>query len=312
MIQALWITDLEKEDLKNITNIEGYDIKIRKINEVKDEEYEEAEVIIGKFHHSKLPLCKNVKWIQLEMAGVDNYTEIDKEIILTNCSGAFGEIISEYMLSYLLLSSNNLLDYYKNQKEKTWTNIGRIKALSELSILSIGMGDIGSLFSKKAHLLGAKVSGLRRTRQEKEDYLDKLYTIEELDEAIKDYDVIAISLPATKDTYHLFDYARLMKMKKGSVLINVGRGSTIVSEDLIRAVNEKHFSSVFLDVFEVEPLPMNNPLWNLENVYITPHITGNYNADITVKKVLEIINTNLINYRDNKPLINIVDKSIGY
>ncbi len=312
MITALWLTYIDKNRLLPLINDLDYNFIIKCPEEAKDEDYKEAEVLIGRIPIDKISLAKTAKWIQLEYAGVDSYKNIGKDIILTNCSGAYGEIIAEYMLCFILLSQNSFLDYYELQTQRHWQNIGQIKSIKEISILSVGMGDIGSSLAKKVSALGAKVSGVRRNKHDKPDYIDHLYTFEELDEAIKEYDVIAISLPETKETYHLFDYERLKSIKKDAVLINVGRGSVFNTTDLLRVIKEKHFSHVFLDVFEEEPLPINNELWYLDNVHITPHITGNFNADITIQKAIDIIKRNLLHYQNDEPLENIVDKDLGY
>lgn len=312
MTKVLWITNLDENRISKVTSIPGYEFNIRSYKEVKDEDYQDAEVIIGYFPPEKVELAKNVKWIQLESAGANKFKNIDENIILTNASGAFGEIISEYMLCFTLLSINKYLDYDKNQKDNQWLNLGHIKSLKEISILSIGMGDIGSSYAKKLYDLGANIAGVRRNKYEKPDYLEALYSFEELEEALPKYDIIALSLPETEETIHLLDYKKLKTMKEGSTIINVGRGSVFITEDLIKVIKENHFKDVFLDVFENEPLPMNNILWNLDNVHITPHITGNYNANITVDKIIDIIKTNLEHYKNNEELENIVDKTIGY
>ena len=110
----------------------------------------------------------------------------------------------------------------------------------------------------------------------------------------------------------MFDYQRLSMMKKDAVIINVGRGSAIVSTDLVRIMKEGHLKAACLDVTEHEPLPKNNPLWTCPGVYITPHISGRFNAEVTYDKVLDIFSTNLEHYLNHEPLEHIVDKTIGY
>jgi phosphoglycerate dehydrogenase-like enzyme len=110
----------------------------------------------------------------------------------------------------------------------------------------------------------------------------------------------------------LFDAKKLSLMNEGSILVNVGRGSAIVTEDLIDAAKTGKFAGVCLDVTEQEPLPKNSPLWNIDRVYITPHISGRFNAAVTYDRVLSIFKENLEHFRNGEAMINVVDKRLGY
>jgi phosphoglycerate dehydrogenase-like enzyme len=101
-------------------------------------------------------------------------------------------------------------------------------------------------------------------------------------------------------------------MKKGAILVNVGRGSAIVTEDLLKIMKEGYLAGACLDVTDPEPLPKNHPLWNTEHVYITPHISGRFNAALTYDLVLNILKDNLVRYLNNEPLENVVNKKLGY
>jgi phosphoglycerate dehydrogenase-like enzyme len=174
------------------------------------------------------------------------------------------------------------------------------------------MGDIGSSFARKAHALGAEVYGIRRTPHDCPEYLKGLGTMEDLDTYLPLADIVAVSLPETKETIHLFTKERLLRMKKGALLINVGRGSAIDTEALIQVMKEGHLGGVHLDVTEWEPLPKNCELWTCKNVYITPHISGKFNAQVTYDRVLSIFHTNLLHYCAHEPLEHLVDKKAGY
>jgi phosphoglycerate dehydrogenase-like enzyme len=174
------------------------------------------------------------------------------------------------------------------------------------------MGDIGSSFAKKMNALGAEVYGVRRNVHETPDYVKAMYTMENMDEILPECDIVALSLPETAETIHLFDEARLRKMKKGAILVNVGRGTAVVTEDLLKIMKEGYLAGACLDVTDPEPLPKNHPLWNTEHVYITPHLSGRFNAEVTYDRVLNIFRTSLLHYLAGEPLDNIVNKSIGY
>ena len=219
---------------------------------------------------------------------------------------------SEHMLACTLAVYKNLFAYEKVAQKHEWTNLGSVPTISQLKVLSIGMGNIGSAYAKLMHTLGARVYGLTRTKHELPDYLEDIYTFDKIDDVLADKDVIALSLPETEQTKHLFNYERLHQIKQGAMIINVGRGSAIVAKDLVRIMKEKHLRAACLDVTEYEPLPKNMDLWNVENVYITPHISGRFNAQANYDNVIHIFHKNLLHFINKEPLENIVDKTQGY
>ncbi|MCR4951775.1 MAG: D-2-hydroxyacid dehydrogenase [Solobacterium sp.] len=312
MINVLFVTPIPEERKSEFEAIENCNITFKDRSEITDEDLADAEVILGNIPVAKAELAKNLKWLQLDSAGANTYKDIREDIILTNASGAYGEAISEHMLGCALMVLKNLARYLSLQKFHDWNNLGSVNTLSISNVLSVGMGDIGSSFAKKMHALGAHVSGVRRTVHDVPDYVDAMYTMDQLDEILPQFDIVALSLPETEETVHLFDYEKLAKMKDGSILINVGRGSAIVTEDLVKLAKAGKFAGVCLDVTEQEPLPKNSELWNVENVYITPHISGRFNAAVTYEKVLRIFRENLIHYVNHEPMDNVVDRKLGY
>ncbi len=275
------------------------------------EDVKEAEVILGNVSPSLLKDAEKLKWLQLDSAGAGSYSNLPK-VTVTNASGAYGEAISEHMLGVTLAIMKNLYRYQAQSQSHSWNNLGSVRTLSTSKVLSVGMGNIGSSYARKMAMLGAEVYGIRRTMHEKPDYLKELTTMDHLDELLPMMDVVALSLPGTASTQHLFDLERLRKMKTGAILINVGRGSAIDTEALIKVMHEGKLSGAGLDVTEQEPLPKNSALWNTENVYITPHISGRFNAAVTYEKVLDIFYENLGHYLKGEPLEHVVDQKQGY
>lgn len=299
-------SDELKERVKNNT----HDINIVFKSKKEIDNLDGIDVVIGNVDKELLE-NSDVKWLQLESAGCEKYISLLDKMMITNTTGAYGEAISEYMLSGLLMFNTRMNQYLMKQQYHLWNNLGNHIGMSDLKILVVGLGDIGRAFASKAHALHAKVYGVKRNINVKYDYIEDIYTLDKLNDIIGDFDVVAISLPGTSETYHLFNYELLTKMKKDSVLINVGRGQIINTDDLIRCLDEGYFRGVYLDVVDPEPLPMNNKLWNFDNVMITPHVSGGYNLSSTLDRVIDIVINNLNNYVDNKQLNNIVDKS-GY
>lgn len=275
------------------------------------EDIDNADVVFGNPNPEYLK-NSHIKWLQLASAGANNYCDIDDSIVLTNASGAYDEAICEYMLGITLAITKKLYGYYNQQLEGVWKSLGKVKSIKDLTIVCVGMGSIGKRYAKLMHSLGAKVYGVNRSIHKKPDYVEKLYTTKDMDKALSIADVVAITLPETKKTYHMFDYDMLHRIKKGAILMNLGRGTLIIEGDLVKVIQEHYLDSVYLDVCEIEPLPKTSKLWKLDNVYITPHITGGPQSDISVKNVEDIFYRNLVHYLNNEELENIVDKKRGY
>ena len=160
--------------------------------------------------------------------------------------------------------------------------------------------------------LGAYTIGVRRTSHEKPEYLDEQYTLEELDGLLGRADIVAMVLPGGAATNHLMDERRLGLMKKGAYLINVGRGNAIDPEALLKVLKEGKLGGCGLDVTEPEPLPADSPLWDLENLVITPHVAGNFFLPETFERIVRIAGENLAAWANGTEFRNVVDFSTGY
>ena len=311
-MKVLFVTPADSAARHRFMNIPGAEVTFADRNTVSDEEIAEAEVILGNLPVERINQSPSLKWIQLDSAGANLYGSLKEDVILTNASGAYGTAISEHMIGCALMVQKNLARYLEIQKKHDFVNLGSVNTLTASKVLSVGMGDIGSSFARKMNALGAEVYGVRRTAHEKPDYVKELYTTAQIDEILPYCDIVGLSMPETPETVHMFDYERLHKMKPGAILINVGRGSAIVTEDLLKVMKEGYLSGVCLDVTDPEPLPKNHALWNTENVYITPHISGRFNAAVTFDFVMDIFHTNLMHYVNGEPLEHIVDRKLGY
>ncbi|MBO4306045.1 MAG: D-2-hydroxyacid dehydrogenase [Clostridia bacterium] len=281
-------------------------------NELVPDDVRDADVIIGNIPHALVPECRSLKLLHLNMAGADGYPELMPEgAVLANSSGAYGLAISEHMLAQLLSIKKKLYPYYDNQRNALWYDEGGVTSIEDAVVLSVGMGDIGGEFARKCKLLGAYTMGIRRTVREKPEYVDEMHTLDEIDELLPRADVVALSLPSGKNATGLMDERRLRLMKKGAILINVGRGKAIVTDALQRVCQEGHISAA-LDVTDPEPLPAEHPLWHTPNVFITPHISGFFHLPQTLDRIIKISSENLRRFVAGEQLLNIVDGATGY
>ena len=276
--------------------------EFRKIEEATAEEIAASHIIIGKLPPDKVKCASSLEWLQLPNAGVDAYVApgvMPADVLLTSGAGAYGLAVSEYMLACSLSLARRFPEYARRQGAHNWKPVGNITSIEGSTVIVLGMGDIGGRYAQKMKALGAYVIGFRKTNKNKPDYVDEQYTMERLPEMIGRADIVAMVLPGTEETDNLMDREMLRRMKKGSFLINAGRGSA-VDLTALRAA---------LDVTSPEPLPADDPLWDYENVLITPHVAGNLWLRQTVLNILHIAGNNLARYLNGEPLDHVVDRT---
>ncbi|MCL1994985.1 MAG: D-2-hydroxyacid dehydrogenase [Defluviitaleaceae bacterium] len=306
------LTDLRLEKIKNVA--EGYDVLPMKAN---DPQITGCEIVFGPISTALLPKADQLKWLHTQSAGVDHLfragVNFPPHVQLTNSAGAYGIGISEYLLTITLMLMRKKMGYAKLQFESKWQPLGKVKSIYESEICIVGLGDIGENFAKRCKALGAVVKGVVRTaRLQKPQCVDELYTINDLDRAILTADVVALCLPGTNETAGLFDSDRISKMKKGALLLNIGRGSAIETDALINALKTGHLGGAGLDVTNPEPLGADSVLWQMENVIITPHVSGGESLDITGDLIVEKFVKYLKAYIAGEQFERIVDKKAGY
>lgn len=276
---------------------------------------QDCVALLGNFPPEIMKQLPALRWVQSPNAGVDRlcgdlYTTED--VVLTNCSGAFGIAIAEYMLTGLMMLFRLMPDYAANQQQKTWQRAGQCRSIYGSTITVVGMGDIGSRFAHIAKAMGATIRGVRRTEGDIPADFDEVYTSDRLAEAVTDVDAVIMALPGTPATYHMVNADILAHMDKRTIIVNCGRGSTLEESSLIAALRSGKLDGAVLDVMETEPLPAESPLWHMENVIITPHISGRNEDPINGQSIYEIFADNLHRFTQGQPLTHVVDRRNGY
>ena len=226
----------------------------------------------------------------------------------------------QHRANILIFCSNKqvskIMTYFENKKNHVWQKNGIVETISGKTVLILGVGDIGRTTAKKLKALGAKeIFGVRRNS--KEDFVEnfnEIFDIVELDFLLPKADIVICCLPETEATIGVLNEEMLSLMKENAVLVNVGRGSLIVTNDLIKILKQNKIKGVVLDVFENEPLPENSELWDMKNVIITPHIAGpSFSGDEATKdKIWKICFENIERYLQGGKLRNVVDFNRGY
>lgn len=314
IVVSIPIKEAEKQQL--INRFSNYNFIFCSKEQLKDN-LEDVNIIIGQPTVDEIKSAPDLEWVQLGIAGADRYVsreDFPANVLLTNVTGAFGLSISEYLLTMVLSLYKKMHFYRDQQMDGLWLDRGKEKTLFRKNVLIVGTGDIGSSFAKLLVPFQTNTIGVRRTEGEKLPYFDEVYTTKDLDKLLPEADVVALCLPSTPETKGLFNKERLLCMKEDSVLLNVGRGDTVVLDDLVEVMKAGHLYGAALDVLEKEPLPKEHPLWKMENVIITPHVSGgSFNhLDETYEKIIEICIENLERYEVGKPLKNKIDFETGY
>lgn len=281
---------------------------------ISQEMVHEAQVIIGNVSPSLLSRTDRLEWMQLNSAGTDGYTKgvLPPGAILTNASGAYGLAISEHLLAMALALTKKLHLYLHNQQTAVWRDEGPVGGLYGATVLVVGLGDIGLEFAKRCHAMGSHVLGIRRVPREIPEGVESVFGLEDLDLLLPQTDVVALCLPATAATRNLFDAKRMERMKKGAILLNIGRGSAIDQEALCDALESGQIGGAGLDVTNPEPLPADHRLWHMPNLLLTPHVSGGYHFHETLERIVQLAADNLQAFVMEQPMRSVVDFSTGY
>lgn len=275
------------------------------------------EIVFGEPDISTIHLMKHLRWIQMTWAGANKYTSVPDfpdHIILTSASGAFGCVISEYIVSGILALYKNLFSYRAQMKSGGWNLIEGDDTLEGKRILILGTGNIGQETAKKLKCFGSYTVGICRKSNNWQLPFDEIYTTESIDAQLPSADMVIIALPGTTETAGMFDAERIKKMKASAILVNVGRGFIVNTDELTNALQKGMIRGAVLDVTDPEPLPEKHPLRYMENVVLTPHISGISWGEnkFNRKRILDIFCENIKRDKNNEPKKNMIDFSKGY
>lgn len=278
-----------------------------------------ADAILGNVPVELIRQNRHLEWFQSNFAGPDAYLApgvLPGSCMITNATGAYGLAISEWMLAMWLGLLKDLFLYRDRQNRQEWDAIDRpVRSVAGSRVVCVGLGDIGSCFARRAHALGAEVVGVRRTVHPGVPcpaYCLRVVDQARMDDELAEADLVALSLPGTAQTAHMFDAARLARCKHGAILINVGRGTAVDSDALAEAVHSGQLFAAALDVTDPEPLPPGHPLWREPNVLITPHISGRFSLPKTLDNIVGIFVHNLRRYAAGQQPDNLVDPTARY
>jgi phosphoglycerate dehydrogenase-like enzyme len=280
-------------------------------------------VTCGNLSPEHLDAAPELRWISFWSAGMDGKATpqlMARNLLLTNASGVHAPNIAEHILMYMLMFTRGMPHYFRSQMAGTWrrewtsrSGAGTADELAGQTLCVAGLGRIGEALTARAKACEMRVVAVKRdpqARYEAEIVPDALYPPEALPRLLAESDHVCITLPYTPETHHLFDAALLAHMTPRAYLYNIARGKIIDEAALIAALRSGKLAGAGLDVFETEPLPADSPLWKMENVLITPHVSG-----VTphyFRRIAALFAANLRRFLKGEPLRNLYDAARGY
>lgn len=282
-----------KEQLKTIENLGNEVVFMQYENDCVPCDIDKIEGVIcnGLFLYHDIKKFTNLKFIQLTSAGFDRVPmeEVNRlGIKIFNARGVYSVPMAEFALTGVLSLYKGFNKFYQNQKEKAWVKNREVKELFGQTVLVVGAGNVGTECAKRFKAMGCNVLGVDLFVREDENF-EVIYPLDKLDFALSKADVVVLTLPLTQETRGLFGKDKFSLMKDGSVFVNISRGAVVDEVALTNAIISGKLYGALIDVFENEPLELDSPLWELNNVIITPHnsFVGNGNNERLFNLILE-------------------------
>ena len=271
-----------------------------------------------------LEKAPELAWIQIYSAGIDDCTHRDKivdlynsekSVIITNSSGTAASVIGEHTIAMMMSVARGLHRFRDTQANSSWqrqlsNEPGLMNTIGGKTMLILGLGSIGTEVARRADALGMRVLATRNSSREGPDYVEYVGLTDETLTLAEQADVVVNALPLTDSTKGFVDTDFFDTLKSSAIYISVGRGGTTDTDALLAALENKTISGAALDVTDPEPLPSSHPLWEQDNVIITPHISGVGGDSIEKRETL--ILENLRRYQAGETILNMVDVNLGY
>jgi phosphoglycerate dehydrogenase-like enzyme len=261
----------------------------------------------------------NLRWVHKFAAGVEecvsNPAFAERDILLTNTRRVFALPISQHAIAMMLSLANKIPDYVDERASGAFDEFFNPferdhMELEGKTMFIVGLGGIGTEIARRGHGLGMRVIATRRSSREGPDFIDYVGLSDELLELAKQANVVVNALPVTDETRGLLNAEFFNTLPEGALFINIGRGETVNTDDLVAALESGHLAGAGLDVTDPEPLPEGHKLWTIPNVILTPHVANS--SDMTIRRAFLLTVENLRRYTAGDRLLNVVDIERGY
>ena len=253
-----------------------------------------------------------LRWIQWGGAGVDAAlfpALVESDVTLTNVRGVFDQAMAEYALGMVLAFAKDFRRTDTLQRERTWRH-RLTEPVAGTKALVVGAGSIGRAIARTLRAAGIEVEGVGRTARDGDPDFGRVHGNEGLNRALGSADWVVLIAPLTERTRGMFDAARFAAMKPTARFFNLGRGALVDEPAMIEALENGVIAGAGLDVFAEEPLPADSPLWGMENVFVSPHMSGDFHGHKAT--MAQVFLDNFRRFRAGEPLVNVVDKRLGF
>jgi len=278
----------------------------------------EADAVLGLCTPELLAAGTNIRWIQSYSAGVERCVAIpalrERDILLTNMQRVAGPVMAEHVMALMLAYARGLHFYIPERMAGRWTRElpppGRMLSLEGKTVLVVGLGGIGVEVAKRAHALGMRVVATRASGREGPPFVSYVGLPDELLKLAAEADFVVNTAPLTPSTTGMFDAKFFAAVKPGAFFVNVGRGGSVVQKELVAALESGRLGGAGLDVTDPEPLPADSPLWKMQNVILTPHVSAQSDLGDEVRFAIGV--ENLRRYVAGEKMLSVVDVAKGY
>ena len=294
-----------------------------------------ADAFLGKITPALLAAADRLQWVQSFTASLEHYifpALVDHPCTLTNMRGLFSDVIADQVMGYILCFARNLHTYVRQQAVRRYEALGGEGArvsfaagpgvvndmdratifLPDATLGIVGLGAIGAEIARRALAFGMTIRAVDRfpDRTRPPEGVESVAGLDGLADLLGWSDFVVIAAPHTPETAGLFDAATIAMMKPTGYLINIGRGAIVVLDDLVAALRSKAIAGAALDVYEVEPLPADHPLWAFPNAILTPHTAGY--SPVIARRHRETLVENVGRFARGESLLNVVEKALWF
>jgi phosphoglycerate dehydrogenase-like enzyme len=293
----------------------------------------DADAFFGKLTPPLLAAARRLRWVQAPTVSLEHFVFpelLEHPAVLTNMRGLFSDVIADHVFAYVLCFARNFHHYIRNQRAARWAPVGGEAErstfaagpgvvsgidrahlhLADATLGVVGLGQIGSEIARRGLAFGMRVVAVDPAQTAAPPGVAALWRLDRLPNLLRESDFVVIAAPHTPETVKLFRRAQFRQMKQSAYLINIGRGVIVDLGDLAVALRAGEIAGAGLDVFEMEPLPPDHPLWAMPNVIITPHVAGA--SPRIAERHLAVVLENVRRFARGAPLTNVVDKPRWY
>jgi phosphoglycerate dehydrogenase-like enzyme len=278
----------------------------------------DADAFYGTMTPDVLAAATHLRWIQSPNIGQESYMFPALEshpAVMTNSAGIYSDDIADHVMGFVLIFARGFHRYQRHQQRHHWAKgpdgyPTDVLHLPDSTVGIFGLGGIGYAVATRAHAFGMRVLAIDPRRTDRPPEVNELWSPERLPDLLGASDFVVLCSPETPETRGLFNASVIGMMRQSAYLINIARGSIVSLDALVEALRAGGVAGAGLDVFESEPLPADHPLWEMENVIITPHVAGA--GPHSVERLHAILLENVRRFINDEPLMNVIDKRRWY